>query len=181
MGDTKMSRAKIERSPGTKSITEVAPWGAMICGAFIALGSLLPWAQVTGGNESVSVAGTKGDGVVTVWVGLAVVAFGFMLLTGSLKPRRALTSVVVACGIPAAVAAVDYPRISHTGSVPLGPYGLHLYYTSSVGLGVYMVILAGAAGVFIGAAALRQTPKTVIHDLEDLDASHGYGAPRGLG
>lgn len=54
--------------------TDPARWLLMVAGAITALGSFLPWAQA----GIFSLAGTDGDGVLTLIAGILIVAIGFV-------------------------------------------------------------------------------------------------------
>jgi hypothetical protein len=118
----------------------------LIGGALLILGALLPWATASIGFIKVSAAGTDGDGVITLLIGVGVLVVGWV----ALKPRP--HQVVVILGLLAGVAAggisiYDIANVSsHVNSAQARSSLVH----ASVGLGLWLTALA-AAGVFAGA------------------------------
>ena len=59
----------------------------LVGGGLVLIGSFLPWATVTTVFGTISVAGTNGDGKITLGVGLAIVLVSILELTGGSVPR----------------------------------------------------------------------------------------------
>jgi uncharacterized membrane protein (TIGR02234 family) len=83
-----------------QSGTSRAPIGAILAiagGALLIVGSFLPWAEVSGGGQSVSAKGVDGsDGYVTIATGLVALVAGIMLLR---QPKRVLAILVLVAGL----------------------------------------------------------------------------------
>jgi hypothetical protein len=70
---------------------------AIVGGALLAVGSFLPWAEVSGSDASVTAKGLDGsDGYITLAAGLVAVVTGLMMLRGT---RRAVAVVAVLVGL----------------------------------------------------------------------------------
>lgn len=80
--------------------TSRAPIGAILAivgGALLLVGSFLPWAEVSGGGQSVSAKGVDGsDGYVTIAAGLIALVAGIMLLRQS---KRVLAILALIAGL----------------------------------------------------------------------------------
>ncbi len=83
-----------------QSGTSRAPIGAILAivgGALLLVGSFLPWAEVSGGGQSVSAKGIDGsDGYITIATGLIALVAGIMLLRQS---RRVLAILALVAGL----------------------------------------------------------------------------------
>lgn len=66
----------------------------IVGGGLISLGSVLPWASISSGLGSVSVAGTEGDGVASLIGGLVVALASFVAYGGN----RGMFATVAALG-----------------------------------------------------------------------------------
>ena len=124
--------------------------------AGVALGSLLPWAEITAPFVgTVTVAGTDGDGVLTLFGAvitgvLAVVAFGARRSTG------ALIGALVVALLVAAVAVIDMVDVSdRIGDVEGGDVAIQ----ASIGIGLWIVLL-GAAAAVVGTALALSSRRT---------------------
>ena len=70
---------------------------AIVGGALLAVGSFLPWAEVSGSGASVTATGLDGlDGYITLAAGLVAVVTGLAMLRGT---RRAMAVVAVLVGL----------------------------------------------------------------------------------
>jgi di/tricarboxylate transporter len=83
-----------------QTATSRAPIGAILAivgGALLIVGSFLPWAEVSGGGQSVSAKGVDGsDGYLTIATGLVALVAGIMLLR---QPKRVLAILVLVAGL----------------------------------------------------------------------------------
>src|SRR5262245_6983200 len=78
-------------------VTRTAGVVAIVGGALLAVGSFLPWAEVSGSGASVTAKGLDGsDGFVTLAAGLVAAVTGIVLLR---SPRRAVAVVAVVAGL----------------------------------------------------------------------------------
>lgn len=109
-------------------------------GAFI--GAFLPWAKV----GALSVAGTDGDGVLTLILGIAAGALG----VGGIRKggKGLLIGSLVCAALVAVIAVID---IADINSVADGPFGL----TAEPGGGIILTLAAGIAGVVGSILAIR--------------------------
>src|SRR4249920_1344604 len=98
------------------------------------VGSLLPWATA----GPFSVAGTSGDGVITLLAGVATIA---IVLAGG-----AIWAAIIGGLIITAVSIYDLQQLS---AIAPGPFGLH----ADPGSGLVLVLLAG--GVLLGVACIE--------------------------
>jgi hypothetical protein len=128
------------RSPGGRSTGAIV---VLAGGAVLILGALLPWATASVGFISVSKAGTSGDGVITLVIGLGVLAIGWVAL-GRRPHRAAVILGLVAGGIAGAVAIYDIADVSNAISQTRSSL-VH----ASVGIGLWITALA-AVGVIVG-------------------------------
>jgi hypothetical protein len=80
-----------ERRPPVGAIVAIAG------GVLLAIGSFLPWAEVSGGGVSVSAKGTDGsDGWITLAAGVVAIAAGIAATRGA---RRALAVLMILAGV----------------------------------------------------------------------------------
>lgn len=110
----------------------------------VVIGAFLPWATV----GPFSKAGTDGDGVITLILGLACAAFGVAALS---RARRgyAVTALVAAV-LAVVVAIIDIGDVS---SVAEGPLGIE----AEVGVGLVLTLVAGLVAVAGCVVAIRST------------------------
>jgi hypothetical protein len=109
-------------------------------GAFI--GAFLPWATV----GAFSVAGTDGDGVLTLILGIAVGALG---VSGIRTAKKGLLiGSLIRAALIAIIATID---IADINSVADGPFGL----TAKPGGGIILTLAAGVVGTLGCVLALR--------------------------
>lgn len=102
-----------------------------------AIATFLPWAVVSAFGISQSVSGTNGDGWITFALFVAIAVLVGIKFKGELDNgfKIAVTAI-------AAVAAV-------IGFVEIGNINGNSYGMGSVGIGVYLVILAGIAAAVL--------------------------------
>ncbi len=86
-----------------------------IAGAAIAIGSLLPWATVTTPFGTIDVAGTHGDGQITVILGIVLLAVAFLQWTGGRIAwfHRAWFPTLLLGGAAAAISGYDMVNLSN--------------------------------------------------------------------
>lgn len=106
---------------------------AIIGAAVLALGSLLDWATVSIGFGEIGVAGTEGDGKITLIAGIVAM---ILLLTG--QPQIGAPIAIVG----AVVALYDWWHINSKFAESGG--------TAQVGIGLYLCIAGGAAAGIAG-------------------------------
>lgn len=125
---------------------EVRPW-VIASAAAIALGSLMPWASVTTAFGSISVAGTEGDGVLTLAAGIIAAVLG------ALRKRFGLLIVLV---LTVAIAGYDVINVSRQVDEVSTEFA-----RASVGWGLWLVLAASIAGLILaltGGKAAVGTP-----------------------
>jgi len=128
-------------------LLRAGPWLIMAAAGLAVLGSVLPWASVTSAFGSIDVAGTNGDGKITLFLALAVGALGLWLaFTSSDRSLSTVLCLLVVAGaaVTAAIAAADMrnvqDKIDSVNSTQLA--------TASVGVGLWITLLgAGGCGV----------------------------------
>ena len=126
--------------------------GLLLGGAAVTvLGSVLPWATVDAGFESVDVSGTDADGVVTIVLALAALAFG---IPGLLKRSKGLLiTSLVATVLIVLVALVDIGDVSSVAE-EVG-FGVE----ATVGIGLWLVLIGGILAVVGAVMAVRNRTK----------------------
>lgn len=114
--------------------------------ALVLVGSLGPWASVFG----ISVAGTDGDGLMTLLGALLAAGTVFLTVTaGAAKPKFKAQWITVAIGVLVAlIALIDIIDLSSTEAV-------------SVGWGIWLVLLAGAALTACGVLLAKRAGQLV--------------------
>lgn len=99
-------------------------WTVIASGIFMAVGSLLPWAQ----SGIFTVAGTRGDGVLTLVLG------GIAAIVGIAKRDSAAIVVIVCGGLGALIAGQTIGRLE----------------SAVVGGGLYLTMIASVVLAFAG-------------------------------
>ena len=124
----------------TISAAQVPSFVAIGAGILVALGSLLSWASVSAGIINVSVAGTNGDGKVTLVFGiLAVIAvIVFIKIPKVLWVAGAGVAFLVALGVSI------YDMI-HISSTSVGNSVIQA--NVSIGIGLWLCLIASILGV----------------------------------
>jgi hypothetical protein len=125
---------------------EVAPSKAgpivmLVGGGLVLIGSFLPWATVTTVFGTISVAGTNGDGKITLGVGLAIVLVSILELTGTSGAR--ILNIVIGV-VAAGIGVLDYANVSERIAGASSDVA-----QAAVGVGLYAVI-AGGIAVIVG-------------------------------
>ena len=131
-----------------------APRLLAVCGALLFGAVLMPWASVSAGLFSASIAGSKtGDGKVELVLGALIVLFGLLAV---LHRGWGVPALVIAVGA-FALAAYDMTRVSTwADSSESG----ELIVSASVGIGLYLTaVFAGLAVWFGWLAAARRQPR----------------------
>jgi hypothetical protein len=158
----------------TERRTPTAGIVAIVGGALLAVGSFLPWAEVSGSGESVTAKGLDGsDGYITLAAGLIAVVTGLLMLRGT---RRAVAVVAVLVGLvggglalydaltakdsvldaaaeelaPSFGVSADQVRAALDQAVDSGQLGV------SISIGLYVVMAGGLVTIVGGVLGLRQ-------------------------
>ena len=114
-------------------------------GALMVIGALLPYATIASGFGSVSFAGTDGDGVFVLGLGLAATLAGFLALNGS---RSAGTAALIVGVLGALLIAVIFSNVADGVENASGEF-----VRASVGIGLW--VSAIGTGVVILGSGLR--------------------------
>jgi Protein of unknown function (DUF2510) len=145
---TRSERQSAQRRAPAHSASGGRSAGAIVVlagGAVLILGALLPWATASIGFVSVSKAGTSGDGVITLIIGLGVLAIGWVALARR-RHQAAVVLGIIAGVIAGGVAIYDIANVS--SAVNRAQTRSSLVH-ASVGIGLWVTALA-AAGVIAG-------------------------------
>jgi hypothetical protein len=148
---------------------------SIVGGALLAVGSFLPWAEVSGSGGGVTAKGLDGsDGFITLAAGLVAVVTGLVMLRAT---RRAVAIVAVLAGLvggglalydaltaedsvldaaaeelaPTLGVSADQVRAALDQAVDSGRLGV------SVGIGPYMAIIGGLVVTLGGVLAMRES------------------------
>lgn len=117
-------------------------WIGLGASAVIVLGSVLPWATVSTPFGSISAAGTEGDGVITLILGvIAVVGFAVQ--------RFRLASIPA--GLALATGVFDLVNVSRT----IGDVDSE-FARASVGYGLWLVVAGGVVAVLAASVPKRR-------------------------
>lgn len=116
-------------------------WLLAVGTAVVAVGALLPWATVNAGLVSVTVAGTDGDGVITLM--LALVVGGLVLAKWKAGLSRAVVIVSLVLGAIVLAIAI-YDAIDIASSVVDSEF---VDLRASVGIGLWLTLLGSIAMV----------------------------------
>ena len=155
-----------------------APIAAIVAiagGVLLAVGSFLPWAEVSGSGESVTANGLDGsDGFITLAAGVVAVVIGIVMLRAT---RRAVAVLAILAGLIGGGLAV-YDAITAKDSVldaaaeDLAPtFGVPAEQVRaaldqaidagqlgvSISIGLYVVMAGGLVAVLGGVLGLRDT------------------------
>ena len=130
--------------PTATKVKSMGPILGLVGGGLLLLGSFMPWASIASGFGSIGVAGTEGDGKITLFLGLGIVVFGVVSLTSGRRLAVLQVLVSLAAGV---VAGIDMGNMSSKiAAVNTG------FVHASVGTGLYLV-LAGAIVAAVGGFA----------------------------
>src|SRR5262245_19321647 len=148
---------------------------SIVGGALLAVGSFLPWAEVSGSGASVTAKGLDGsDGFVTLAAGLVAVVTGLVMLRGA---RRTVAVVAVLAGLvggglalydaltakdsvldaaaeelaPSLHVSADQVRAALDQAVDSGQLGV------SVGIGPYLAVVGGLVVTLGGVLGMRES------------------------
>lgn len=102
-----------------------------------AIGSALPWASVSVMGYGATKNGLSGDGVITIIA--SILALGFFVLGLVGKARWPFAVALILALITAFVGIYDAARLSEM---------------ISIGIGLWMVMIAGIAGVLVAAGGI---------------------------
>lgn len=148
---------------------------AIVGGALLAVGSFLPWAEVSGSGASVTAKGLDGsDGYITLAAGLVAVVVGLVMLRAT---RRAVAVLAILAGLvggglavydavtakdsvldaaaedlaPSFGVSADQVRAALDQAIDAGQLGV------SISIGLYVVMAGGLVAIVGGVLGLRQT------------------------
>ena len=140
-----------EGTTGSGSLN-IAAAVILLSGVLFAAGSFLPWATVTGGFVSISRSGMEGgDGMITIFLGVALALLGLTRLQSPGLPGNRLVMVllgVIAIGVAWFEGTTIQTNIAASTSA---------YVTGSVGMGIYAM---GVAGVLVVLTSMFGEPNT---------------------
>lgn len=130
--------------------TPVLGWALLGVGALMLLAAILPWATA----GSLSLAGTEGDGAITLFFAVVIGAMGLVI---GLRQGR-LWASIVACVLGAlttVTALVDIGNVANRTNDFNDSLGLH----ASVGSGLWLTLVTGIAATGLSVAAIvRRSP-----------------------
>lgn len=148
---------------------------AIVGGALLAVGSFLPWAEVSGSGASVTAKGLDGsDGYITLAAGLVAVVVGLVMLRGT---KQAVAVLVILAGLvggglavydavtakdsvldaaaedlaPSFGVSADQVRAALDQAIDAGQLGV------SISIGLYVVMAGGLVAIVGGVLGLRRT------------------------
>jgi hypothetical protein len=120
---------------------------AAVGGGLVLIGSFMPWASVATAFGTVSIAGTEGDGKITLFIGLVMVLLSVLELTGNVLvvglPTRVL-ALIAAFGA-AGVGGYDLVNVSNNLSSVSSEFA-----RASIGVGLYAVVGGGVVAIVGG-------------------------------
>jgi hypothetical protein len=154
-----MSTALAERStsqpvatPATKSNT--GPMFVLLGGGGLVVGAIMPWVTATAPFVgSVSFAGTKGDGVLTLMGGALIALLGLVMFG---NPSRGGAVVVLLVAI--AGGGVCLYDMSNVSNAIAEAENLDVGVTAEVGSGLYVSVVAAIVAVIGALTVLNHTP-----------------------
>jgi hypothetical protein len=146
----------------------------MIGGIMLIVGALLPWANLTSGFGTVSIAGTEGDGVFALGLGAIIALAGFGAFNGSATARTAAALIGI---VAVLLMFTEFSNVSRGVKTATGDYT-----RASVGIGLWVAILGAllsvAAPLAAGsapAAAVAGTPPAGPGDKMDSETPSAQG------
>ncbi len=124
--------------------------GYVAAGAAVvaAVGSVLPWASAQSGLGSFSIAGTDGDGVLTLWLAVLVAVLAFPLATG-FRRRRPLA--LLGALVLVALSAYDLVNMSNR-LIDASSESTR----ASVGYGLWILVAGAVVAVLALAVSMAQ-------------------------
>jgi hypothetical protein len=130
-----------------RTSNKAGPALAAVGGGLVLIGSFMPWASVATAFGTVSIAGTEGDGKITLAIGLAMVLLSVLELTGNVMviglPTRILG--LIAAFIAAGVGGYDLVNVGENLSSVSSQFA-----RASIGVGLYAVIGGGVVAIVGG-------------------------------
>jgi len=133
---------------GSLDLAKVLPGTVVGCGAVIAIGSLLPWANVAFSVLSIGVTGTRtSDGKITLVCGILVLVLGVLMFRG-----RVADGWLIGGGVLLLVAlGLSIHEVSSVTSVAGNDPALQLgggsYISVTVGAGLWLCLIASVIGL----------------------------------
>lgn len=130
-------------------------WAAIISAGAVIIGSFLPWVSMTAAFVGqINMAGTSGDGVITLIVGAVVAA-----VAGTALARKSLSSVtglivLLGFGLVGYIAISDMTNLNSSISEMEDDLGV-----ASIGTGLMLVTAGAVLGAIAGIVILRNVPK----------------------
>jgi hypothetical protein len=128
----------------------VLGWVLLGVGALMLLAAILPWATA----GSLSLAGTEGDGAITLFFAVAIAAMGLLI---GLRQGRLWASIVAAAlgALTTITAIVDIGNVSNRANQFDDSFGVQV----SVGSGLWLTLVTGIAATGLSVAAIvRRAP-----------------------
>lgn len=132
------------------NVVALGAWLLVTSGIGAAACSLLPWGQVTTFLGVMAIAGTRGDGKLTVAAGLFVALVGVLVLWSRASYNLVVLGLVGSCAV---VAITGYNALDLGGLSG----DAELLGVVDVGYGLWLTLAAGIAGI-LGGALLIQDP-----------------------
>jgi hypothetical protein len=126
---------------------ELRPW-LIASGGAVVLGSVMPWVSVATGFGSVSVAGTDGDGVITLVAGIAAAILSAV--------RKRLAALII-FGVTALVAGYDVINVRQTAADVSTDFA-----RASVGWGLWLTLAGALAGLVLAWISAADTSRDSI-------------------
>jgi hypothetical protein len=141
-----MDPFQLPTAPTTGPGSRAGPVISLGGGALLIVGAVTPWASVATAFGTLSIAGTEGDGTITLIVGLVVTLLAVLELANSTDTRALCGIGGVGAG---AIGVYDLANISSRMS------GLESQFAHpSIGIGLYLTVAGGAAAL-VGALLKR--------------------------
>ena len=144
-------------APAPDSNARLIGWLIAATGVIVGIAAFLTWGTVEFGGRSIDINGVTGtdmagddetrDGVITVVLALAAIAFGVVRGVGRLALTAAIIGLVIAA-LVVIVAIVDMADISD--SVAGAPSGVE----ASIGIGLWLTLAGGIAMAAVSVAGL---------------------------
>ena len=135
----------------------------IVSGALLAIGSFLTWVTVSASvpaanfSQKISAGGTEvDDGWITLVCGVVAIVAGVMFMQKIGKPRLAAILGLIAGAIALIVGIIDFSDASGQVDVPAAVTAAGGKIDASVGIGLYLVLLA-ALGVIVGGVMLLRS------------------------
>lgn len=111
-----------------------------LAGLAVCIGSLLPWATVTTAFGTLSVAGTSGDGKITLGLGVTLLVLAALQL--SKNPLRPWVLTLLVGAAAGAIAIYDLVNVSNKAGELSSAFA-----RADVGIGLWVVVAGGVLAV----------------------------------